>query len=93
MRRFIKDRVSQLRGNRPYLLPTFSPRVENPLGIGGFGDLKELEAYNLIQQASEAEKTYFRDRVVFQRLVLGAGYVPANIINRNAPHSGVDNHP
>ena len=62
----IKDRVSQLRGNQPYSLPVFTPRGENPLGMGGSGGPGGLEAYNLMKQASEADNPHFRNRVMFQ---------------------------
>lgn len=62
----IKDRVSQLCGNQPYSLPVFTPRGENPLGMGGSGATGGLEAYNLMKQAAEAENPHFRDRVMFQ---------------------------
>ena len=62
----IKDRVSQLRGNQPYSLPVFTPRGMNLLGMGGSGGPGGLEAYDLMKQASEAENSHFRDRVMLQ---------------------------
>ncbi len=33
----IKDRMSQLRGNEPYSLAPFTPKGDNPIGMGGAG--------------------------------------------------------
>lgn len=77
----MKDRVSQLRGNQPYSLPVFSPRGENPVGMGGSGGPGGLEAYNLMKQASEAENPHFRDRVMFQTYHKLAMFRPMEYMN------------
>lgn len=62
----IKDRVSQLRGNEPYSLAPFTPRGDNPIGMGGAGGPGGLEAYKLMKAAAESGNSHFRDRLMLQ---------------------------
>ena len=62
----IKDRVSQLRGNEPYSLAPFTPKGDNPIGMGGAGGPGGIEAYNLMKAASELGHSDFSDRITLQ---------------------------
>ena len=62
----IKDRVSQLRGNEPYSLAPFTPKGDNPIGMGGAGGPGGVEAYNLMKAATELGHPDFRDRIALQ---------------------------
>jgi cephalosporin-C deacetylase-like acetyl esterase len=62
----IKDRVSQLRGNEPYSLIPFTPKGDNPIGMGGAGGPGGIEAYNLMKAASDLGHPHFRDRITLQ---------------------------
>ncbi|PQE21176.1 hypothetical protein CJF30_00011325 [Rutstroemia sp. NJR-2017a BBW] len=62
----IKDRVSQLRGNEPYQLAPFTPKGDNPIGMGSAGGPGGVEAYNLMKAASELGHPNFRDRLTLQ---------------------------
>ena len=62
----IKDRMSQLRGNEPYSLAPFTPKGDNPIGMGGAGGSGGVEAYNLMKAASELGHPDFSDRITLQ---------------------------
>lgn len=62
----IKDRTSQLRGNEPMTLQPFNSRGENPAGMGGSGGPGGLEAYHLMQSATELGHPDFRNRITLQ---------------------------
>ena len=62
----IKDRVSQIRGNEPYSLAPFTPKGDNPIGMGGAGGPGGVEAYNLMKAASELGHPDFSDRITLQ---------------------------
>ena len=62
----VKDRVSQLRGNEPHSLAPFTPKGDNPIGMGGAGGPGGIEAYNLMKAASELGHPDFRDRLALQ---------------------------
>lgn len=62
----IRDRVSQLRGNPPFTLIPFNPKGENPAGFGGSGGPGGIEAYNLMQSATELGHPDFRNRITLQ---------------------------
>lgn len=64
--RLIKDRVSQLRGNEPFTLQPFNSKGQNPAGMGGSDGPGGLEAYNLMQTATELGHPDFRDRITLQ---------------------------
>ncbi|KAI1375607.1 hypothetical protein F4677DRAFT_421863 [Hypoxylon crocopeplum] len=62
----IKDRVSQLRGNEPFTLQPFTSKGDNPAGFGGAGGPGGIEAYNLMQAATELGHPDFRNRISLQ---------------------------
>lgn len=62
----IKDRVSQLRGNEAHSIPPFTPKGDNPIGMGGAGGPGGLEAYNLMKTAVKLGHPDFRDRITLQ---------------------------
>ena len=62
----IKDRISQLRGNEPYSLAPFTPRGDNPIGMGGAGGPGGVESYNLMTRASQLDHSDFRDQISLQ---------------------------
>ncbi|KAI0399294.1 hypothetical protein F4802DRAFT_590194 [Xylaria palmicola] len=62
----IKDRKSQLRGNKPFTIPPFNSKGENPAGFAGAGGAGGKEAYALMRAAAERGHPNFRDRITFQ---------------------------
>lgn len=77
----IKDRVSQLRGNDPYSLVPFSPKGDNPIGMGGAEGPGGIEAYNLMKAASELGHPDFRDRIALQTYQKLAMFRPKEYMN------------
>lgn len=62
----MKDRISQLRGNKPYSLHPFTSKGDNLIGLSGAGGTGAIAAYNLIKAASEIGHPDFRDRIMLQ---------------------------
>ncbi len=62
----MKDRVSQLWGNEPCRLTPFTPSGDNPIGMGGAGGPGGVEAYELMQRASQSGHPDFRNEISLQ---------------------------
>ncbi|KAJ8063558.1 hypothetical protein OCU04_007430 [Sclerotinia nivalis] len=58
--------VVMLRGNEPYQLAPFTPKGDNPIGMGGAGGPGGVEAYNLMKAASKLGHPDFRDCLTLQ---------------------------
>jgi acetyl esterase/lipase len=77
----IKDRVSQLRKNEPLSIAPFTPKGDNPIGMGGAGGPGGIEAYNLMKAASELGHPDFRDRLTLQTYQKLAMFRPMEYMN------------
>jgi fermentation-respiration switch protein FrsA (DUF1100 family) len=76
----IRDRQSQLRGNEPFTLPPYNSKGENPAGYAGSGGPGGLEAYMLMQAATERGHPNFRDRVTMQTFHKLALFRPRDLL-------------
>ena len=77
----IKDRVSQLRGNEAHSIAPFTPKGDNPIGMGGAGGPGGVEAYNLMKAAMELGYADFRDRITLQTYQKLAMFRPKEYVN------------
>ncbi|KAH9883215.1 Alpha/Beta hydrolase protein [Xylariomycetidae sp. FL2044] len=76
----IKDRRSQLKGNKPYTLQPFNSKGENPIGYAGSGGPGGIEAYHLMRAAVERGHDNFRDRITLQSYCKMAHFRPASLL-------------
>lgn len=77
----IQDRVSQLRGNRPYEIPPFTSGGDNPIGMAGAGGPGGQESYAFMRLAKEKGAIGFRDRIALQTYHKLAFFRPAEYMD------------
>lgn len=85
----IRERVSQLRGNKPLSLPPFNSKGENLAGFGGAGGPGGLEAYSLMRAAAESGHPDFRDRITLQTFHKLALARPMELLDMTDPDLAV----
>ena len=77
----MKDRESQILGNKPFHLPILTERGESPAGFGG---ATEPENYRLIQNAFSSAPTY-QNRTTIQTYYKIAAWNPIGLVPMVAP--------
>lgn len=76
----MKDRQSQLRGNKPLEIQPFDSKGENAIGYAGSGGPGGMEAYILMKTAVERGHHNFRDRITLQSYHKIALFRPKEIL-------------